>query len=217
MNNEKTTLPEPEADEPAALDQHLTELWIEYSKERFLAAEAQIREFRSWARQLGAAITVLIGLEMTIVAKVLFDLPHGLEGWRAAGVLLLLIAILLQLVMLSYNILTGYSGELVMGPESPTTLRFLLPDMPQPAAAEVFGRYYANGCDNSEKLQEKLGVRVHRQAIQLIVSFLLFLAGICALVIDVSPFRATQKGQPSRAVVGVVSSKTSPSQVLPRQ
>src|ERR1700704_4202279 len=61
-------------------------VWGEYSKDRYIWTENRIQEFRNWSRQLGAAISVLIGLEVTVIVKVLFDLEEELLGWHAAGV-----------------------------------------------------------------------------------------------------------------------------------
>lgn len=183
-----------QAAEPGDLDKPIVDLWADYSKERFLATEGQIKEFRSWARQLGAAITVLIGLEMTIVVKVLFDLPEKFEGWHAVGLVFLLIALLDQIMVLRGNILTGYSGAPVLGPESPNTLRYILPTLPPKAAEEVFARYYANSYDNSHELQERLAKDIRRQARHLIISLLLFVSGVGALIKDVSSYQARHAG-----------------------
>jgi hypothetical protein len=43
------------------------EVWADYAKDRFESAAKRVDEFRNWARQLGAAIAVVVGLELSLV------------------------------------------------------------------------------------------------------------------------------------------------------
>jgi hypothetical protein len=43
------------------------EVWADYAKDRFESAAKRVDEFRNWARQLSAAVAVVIGLELTLV------------------------------------------------------------------------------------------------------------------------------------------------------
>jgi hypothetical protein len=45
------------------------EVWADYSKDRFESSAKRVDEFRNWARQLSAAVAVVIGLELTLVAS----------------------------------------------------------------------------------------------------------------------------------------------------
>ncbi|TMB54962.1 MAG: hypothetical protein E6J60_07645, partial [Deltaproteobacteria bacterium] len=60
--------PEDQAPEPNLA---MLKVWAEYAKERFKAADTA--EYRSWARQLVAAIGVVIGLEVTLLVRLALD------------------------------------------------------------------------------------------------------------------------------------------------
>src|SRR3989442_2075688 len=51
----------------------MLKVWAEYANERFKAADTLIGEYRSWARQLVAAIGVAIGLEVTLLVRLALD------------------------------------------------------------------------------------------------------------------------------------------------
>src|SRR2546425_1189914 len=76
--------PEDQAPEPNLA---MLKVWAEYAKERFKAADTLIGEYRSWARQLGAAIGVGIRLEGTPPGRLATHRGAALQGgghshWR---------------------------------------------------------------------------------------------------------------------------------------
>ena len=72
--------PEDQAPEPNLA---MLKVWAEYAKERFKAADTLIGEYRSWARQLVAAIGVVIGLEVTLLVRLALDGGSPLHAsWR---------------------------------------------------------------------------------------------------------------------------------------
>jgi hypothetical protein len=174
-------------------------VWGEYSKDRYEWTEARIQEFRNWSRQLGAAISVLVGLEVTVIVKVLFDLEEELHGWHAAGIGLLLFATATQVIMLSGNILAGYAGEPVRCPTNPIALRSILARMSKSEAEEVIGRYYANGYADNNRLQQKLAKRLGWNARLLMASLLLFVLGIASIVVDVNGYHGSHVSKVGKA------------------
>ena len=72
--------PEDQAPEPNLA---MLKVWAEYAKERFKAADTLIGEYRNWARQLVAAIGVVIGLEVTLLVRLALDGGSPLHAsWR---------------------------------------------------------------------------------------------------------------------------------------
>jgi hypothetical protein len=186
---------QPKSNRSGLLDESLVAPFAEYAKERFLSIETQIKEFRNSSRQLASALTVVIGLELTVLFKVASDYPHSAGWWHAIGVFLMIAAFIIQFVALILLIRDGFTTTPVLGPEAPTVLRRCLSDMPVDAASETFANYYANGYDQYFELQAHLGTRVRRSAYSLIISLLLFVIGIVGIL----RFNGVQKKQfPSR-------------------
>jgi hypothetical protein len=137
--------------------------WANYAKTRFASADARIAEYRSWARQLIAAIGVVIGLEVTIVARLALDtkLPLVTE-LRAVSLALLLVPLAVQFTILRRLLQVGYRGEQLLGPEAPTKLANYLAEKDEAEAQRVIGAYYAKAFDHFHALAEHLGKQVAR-------------------------------------------------------
>ena len=205
-----TTLP-PSArtiSEPPDLEEPVMGLWAEYSKDRYLAAEEQIKEYRTWGRQLGTAVGVLIGLEMTVVVKGVFDPPDNFTVWHALGLASILLAAVVQVMMLSGVILTGYVGQPIEGPGSPLKLRLKLPALigsgveGKRQAEDIIGRFYANAYVSHYKLNQQLALKLKKQARWLIGSLVGFLLGIALLGTGAMVIAAT-KASKTRSPAGV--------------
>jgi hypothetical protein len=141
-----------------APDPAMVKAWAEYAKDRFASADARIAEYRSWARQLIAVIGVVIGLEVTIVARLALDATPPLHvGVRTLSLALLLFPLGVQFFALRWLLHVGYRGEHLLGPESPTILGDYLADKDQAEAHRVIGAYYAKAYDHFHGLAEKLG------------------------------------------------------------
>jgi hypothetical protein len=135
--------------------------WTGYAKDRFAAAEARIGEYRSWARQLIAAIGVVIGLEVTIVARLALDAELPLAtALRVCSLTLLLVPLAVQFFALRRLLRVGYRGEHLLGPEAPTKLADYLAEKGEAEAQRVIGAYYAKAFDHFHGLAERLGKEV---------------------------------------------------------
>lgn len=152
--------------EPPPLEPATQNLWAEYALARFASAEDRIKEFRNTARQLGAAVAVIIGLELTLIAKILDAKPGASDVWPVLALGALFSAVAIQTALLFQIFSLGYATRELMGPEGPKQMRFLLAGKDERYAREVIARYYANACDGAEKegglyaLAESLGKRL---------------------------------------------------------
>jgi hypothetical protein len=145
----------------AGPDLGMVRAWTEYAKDRFAAAEARIAEYRSWARQLIAAIGVVIGLEVTIVARLALDAKLPLaSALRVCSLTLLLVPLAVQFFALRRLLHVGYRGEHLLGPEAPTKLADYLAEKDEAEAQRVIGAYYAKAFDHFHALAERLGKEV---------------------------------------------------------
>lgn len=97
------------------------EIWSDYAKDRFESAAKRVDEFRNWARQLGTAVAVLIGLEFTLLGALDPATPVRL-GLRNAFLMVFMVAVVIQVFVLFGLLRTGYVGRTLLGPESPVTL-----------------------------------------------------------------------------------------------
>lgn len=187
------------SEKPTGPDSSLVALWVDYAKERYLATEAQNSEFRSWARQLGAAMSIIMGLELTVLNNLLFESKLKLSIWHALAPCLLLLAVLIGFLMLFGSIRAGYAAEPLPGPESPSRLRPILSDWAKqsPNPEELFASYYANGQAEGHKLQQRLAAKLHCASKRLIASLMLFLLGILAAVADLGHNQLTTISAPS--------------------
>lgn len=159
------------------------DVWAGYAKDRFDSTSKRVDEFRNWARQLGAAIAVVIGLEFTLVGRVPdIELPFDRES-RDGCLLAFLSALVIQTGLLFGLLRTGYVGETVVGPESPVALtRYVLTQSDQ-ETQRMIRAYYARAHDRFHALSETLGRRVGVATRIFAWSIVLLLAGVALLVI----------------------------------
>jgi hypothetical protein len=119
------------------------EVWADYSKDRFESAGKRVDEFRNWARQLGAAVAVVVSLELALVGKVLElkPVPHStLRVWCLAA---LLLAVAVQLILLVWLLFIGYRSHDILWPESPVVLADYIFGQDEQETRRVIGAYYA--------------------------------------------------------------------------
>jgi len=162
-----------------------TEIWAKYAKDRFESTSKRVDEFRNWARQLGAAIAVVIGFELTLLGRAL-DLKSPTNRWlRDACLLLFLVAAAFQARLLFRMLRTGYVGRKAMAPESPVTLWYHLEkENKSPDETDwIIGAYYANAHDRYHALSEELGNDVGRATRSFARSIALFLIGVALFVL----------------------------------
>jgi hypothetical protein len=158
------------------------EIWAGYAKDRFESASKRVDEFRNWARQLGAAIGVVIGLELTLLGR-MFDLRFPIDrGLRDRCLLALLGALAIQSGLLFKLLRTGYVHRTIVGPESPVVLsRHVLAENDQ-ETQRMIGAYYAKAHEQFHTLSETLGRSVGVATRIFAWSIVLFLAGVGLLV-----------------------------------
>jgi hypothetical protein len=146
--------PEPRA---AASDAQGVAVWAQYSKERYDAAERRVADFRGWARQLAAAIAVVVGLEGTLRGQ-LGKSAEGSPLWLTACLVVLLCAVVCQIVLLGKAVKNGYVGRRQLGPERPAVVAdHVTTDL---ETRRITGAYYAMGADNLHELAEGLAGEV---------------------------------------------------------
>lgn len=153
------------ADDPGTpavpADPGMVRTWAEFAKQRFASADARIVEYRGWARQLIAAIGVVIGLEVTIVARLALDRAVPLDiVIRSTSLILLLAPLVVQFFVLRWLLHIGYRGAHLLAPESPTVLADYLVEKDEAEAHRMIGAYYAKGYDHFHDLAEKLGKQI---------------------------------------------------------
>lgn len=159
------------------------ELWAAYAKDRFDSAVRRVDEFRNWARQLGTAVAVLVGLELTLVGRAV-DLKPPFDRNSLYGCLAtFLVAIVVQLWLLFELLKIGYVGRKLFGPESPVTL---WPHVANQAETDetmrIFGAYHAKAHDEFHSLGEELGGRLGVATRRLAFSMVLFFVGVVLFV-----------------------------------
>ena len=137
------------------------EVWAAYARERFKWVDARITDYRSWARQLAAAIAVVIGLGMTLVARLALDERPTLDpSWRT-GCLVVFFAILaVQVWTLRRALLVGYQTEAVVEPERPSLIVDYVAAHDEVEAHRVTGAQYANAYDRFRTVSDRLGENV---------------------------------------------------------
>lgn len=146
---------------PRRPDPGMIKAWADYAKSRFATADGRIAEYRAWARQLIAAIGVVIGLEVAVVARLALDTTLPLASvLRGLSLVLLLIPLAVQFLTIRHLLHVGYRGEGLLGPEAPTKLADYLVDRDETEAHRVIGAYYAKSFDHFHDLAERLGARV---------------------------------------------------------
>jgi hypothetical protein len=174
------------ADDDAAPgpDPEAVKLWAKYAEDRFKSADARIEEYRGAARQLVAAVGIVIGLEGTIVARLALDDHIQLDvRLRAACLIVFVVVLGVQVGLLSRLLYIGYRGERVVGPESPTVLATYFSTYDETEAHRVVGAYYAKAHDGFHALSERLGEHVGKTSRLLQYTLGALLIGVALLVL----------------------------------
>jgi hypothetical protein len=165
-------------------DREAVKLWAKYAEKRFRSADARIEEYRGAARQLVAAIGIVMGLEGTIVARLALDEHPPLDGaLRAVCLLVFVLVLAVQVELLSRLLSIGYRGDRVVGPESPTVLATYFSTYDEMEAYRVVGAYYAKAHDTFHALSESLGERVGKASRRLQYTLGALLVAVALLVV----------------------------------
>jgi hypothetical protein len=159
-----------------------TEIWAGYAKDRFESTAKRVDEFRNWARQLGAAIAVAIGFELTLLGRAL-DIEAPNEWLRYACLAVFLVAAIVQAWLLFRMLRTGYVGRKALAPESPVTLWRYLEQKSPDETGWIIGAYYANAHDQFHALSEELDNAVGRATDWFARSIVLLLLGVALFVL----------------------------------
>jgi len=154
------------------------DVWADYAKDRFESAAKRVDEFRNWARQLGAAVAVVIGLELTLVAKVLeLKLPAS-HPRRGLCLVAFLLAAGIHFLLLWWLLFTGYRSRKIRYPESPVLLADYILDRDEQETRRVIGAYYAKAYDRFHDLSKRLGTKVAVATVVFTGSMLLLFGGV---------------------------------------
>jgi hypothetical protein len=125
--------------------------WVQYSKDRYDAAEKRIADFRGWARQLAAAIAVVVGLEAALLGQ-LGKLGEASPLGMAACLSILLAGAAVQIVLFGRAVKKGYVGQGLPGPESPVVIAGHVST--EAETRRMIGAYYAKAADESHAMAE---------------------------------------------------------------
>jgi hypothetical protein len=159
------------------------EVWANYAKDRFESAAKRVDEFRNWARQLSAAVAVVISLELALVGKVLELKPAVHSTLRVWSLAALLLAAAVQLGLLVWLLFTGYRSRDILWPESPVVLADYVIGEDETETRRVIGAYYAKAYERFHALSIQLGSRVGIATVIFTVSMLLFFLAVVAWVV----------------------------------
>ena len=158
------------------------EVWANYSKDRFESAVKRVDEFRNWARQLSAAVAVVISLELTLVGKIL-ELKSPVDSTLRLWCLrTLLFAAAAQLILLVWLLVTGYRSRDIRWPESPVVLADYVLAHDEQETRRVIGAYYAKAYERFHALSIKVGTHVGVATLIFTISMLLLLAAVAAWI-----------------------------------
>jgi hypothetical protein len=127
--------------------------WVQYSKDRYDAAEKRIADFRGWARQLAAAIAVVVGLEAALLGQ-LGKLGEASPLGMAFCLAVLLAGAALQVILFGKAVKKGYVGHGLLGPESPVVIAEHVST--EAETRRMIGAYYARAADESHGLAESV-------------------------------------------------------------
>lgn len=158
------------------------EVWADYAKDRFESAAKRVDEFRNWARQLGAAIAVVVGLELSLVSKVLELEPPFNRTARLVCLAALLLAAAVQLALLVWLLFIGYRSRTIRWPESPLVLADYVLGYDEEETRRVIGAYYAKSYERFHALSISLGTRVGYATLAFTISMLLLFSGVLVWV-----------------------------------
>ena len=159
-----------------------TEIWAGYAKDRFESTAKRVDEFRNWARQLGAAIAVAMGFELTLLGRAL-EIDAPVEWLRYLCVTAFLVAAIVQAWLLFRTLRTGYVGRKALAPESPVTLWRYLEKKSPDETGRIIGAYYANAHDQFHALSEELGEAVGHATKWFARSIVVLLTGVALFVL----------------------------------
>lgn len=138
-------------------DSECWEGFAAYAKDRFDAEDRRIVELRNWARQLAAAVSVVIGLETNLVAQLWRLLvEQRTHVWLFGGVALLFATMAYQLVLLVRTIRKGYVASPLVGPERPIVLVDHLIDCNFNKTRKTIAFYYANAHEGLVSENERI-------------------------------------------------------------
>jgi hypothetical protein len=136
------------------------EVWAGYAKDQYDSAKKQVDRFRDWARQLNAAVAVVVGLELTLLVHILDLKPPFNHSLYTACTRIFLLAILWKGALLWWLFRVGYRGERIVGPESPVVLADFVINQNGEETQRMIGAYYAKAYERFYPLSERLARRV---------------------------------------------------------
>jgi hypothetical protein len=210
-----------------ANDAQAVEAWAQYAKERFDAGEKRLADFRSWARQLAAAVGVAIGLEAALIGQVL-KLEE--ESRAEIGVCLIpfLATVAWQLVVMGRAVAAGYVGKQLLVAESPVVVWGHLAGRDQASTRQMIGAYYANSSDTVHRAAEDVAIEVRRMArdfrwsLWLLFGAMVLTAGIAAAshtrkAMSDTPAAAPGPSEPVSPAVAVTPSPAASAPAAPPQ
>jgi hypothetical protein len=129
--------------------------WLDYSKSRYESARSGIIEFRAWARQLFAAMAVVIGLEVNLLLKV----QDVGDGWcRHAAVGWLVITIIYQLLIAGRLVRLGY--QMQWAQEVPRNPRSMKHALRMGGGKEAVGDQYAHAYTDRRAISRKVAAEL---------------------------------------------------------
>lgn len=158
------------------------EAWADYARDRFEAVSRRVDEFRDWARQLGTAIAVVIGLEFSLVGWSLDIATTSDRGLRNGCLIAAAAALAIQTGLLFKLLRIGYISRDIIGPESPAVLARYVLIQDEKETRRVIGAYYAKAHDRFHRLSETLGRSLGSATRTFAWSIALFLVGIGLLL-----------------------------------
>ena len=160
--------------------------WAQYAKDRHESAEKRLADFRGWARQLAAAVGVVVGLEAALIGQVVrIERGSGL----ALGICLVLLlgTVAWQLVIMNRAVAAGYVGKDVVGPENPAVVYGHLEAKDDAETRRMIGAYYANASGTVHAAAEEVGREMRsvanrfRWSLWLLFSAIALTAGMAVL------------------------------------
>jgi hypothetical protein len=163
------------------------EAWADYAKDRFDFWADRVNEIRNRARQLAAALGVVIGLELTLLGRFALESTptHG-RCLFLACLAILFVAFGLQLLLLPRLLKIGYGSDKILGgPESPAdkALKADLWNKDEKQAKNTLGLYYADTADDLFNLSERLTNEMRADLRWFLITLGLLFLGCLALVL----------------------------------
>jgi len=140
------------------------------AKARFETAEKRFDEFRNRARLLSTAITFVVGIELTLVGRVI-ELRPKANAWLdpalwlfLASIALFVVTVVWQLRLLNGLIEKGYGTEKKYGLPNPRAVMGDTTRMDERAFYQGIGNSYANAAAEWEKANGELGPQIASRA-----------------------------------------------------